>query len=159
VNRHLFLVVQKSNGKGMKNFLKTTWSDIVEKQKNVELYLVLLVIVVIFIADIFGVETSSAITEIFLAALAILIYSTIDTRHFNEQIEDELKGQANRLDNLENHYASIAKRLDQLSQASTYLNRADAYVSLLEAINSATDTIFLRNGSAFLIVDAIRGGF
>jgi len=74
----------------MDDFFKTAWSDI-KKRHNLELYSILAVTVTILIADIFGIETSSALFEIVLAALAVLIYGLIDSRHSSERMEHQLE--------------------------------------------------------------------
>lgn len=74
----------------MDDFFKTVWSDI-KKRRNLELYIILAVAMVILVADIFGLETSSALFEIVLAALAVLIYGLIESRHTNERVEQQLE--------------------------------------------------------------------
>ena len=73
----------------MKEFLERAWNDI-KQRKNLELYLVFSTIIAIFLADIFGVNTTNTLVEITLATLAVLLYGTIDMRHANEKHEQEL---------------------------------------------------------------------
>lgn len=73
----------------MNRFFSTVWSDL-KQRKNLELYLILLVAVVVLFADILGVETVSALFEIVLASLSILIYGLIESRHTNERVEQQL---------------------------------------------------------------------
>lgn len=73
----------------MKEFLERVWKDI-KQRKNLELYLVLAAIITVFIADILGVQTTNALTEITLAVLAVLLYGMIDTRHAHEDRKHEL---------------------------------------------------------------------
>jgi hypothetical protein len=70
----------------MPKFVKAIWSDIRER-KNIELYLALITIAVIFIADIFGVNTESALLEIALAVLALLAYGLLENRRSQERVE------------------------------------------------------------------------
>ena len=74
----------------MKKFFKDIWSDIIEG-KNIELYLIIALAIIVLLADVFGVNTDSAILEIVLATLAILVYSMIDSRRANENVRLEIK--------------------------------------------------------------------
>jgi len=73
----------------MKSLLQAVWSDI-KQRKNLELYSILFVIIVVFVADVLGVTTSSVLFEIVLAALAVLIYGMIDAGRANERMEQKL---------------------------------------------------------------------
>lgn len=73
----------------MKEFLERAWQDI-KQRKNLELYLVLSAIIIVFAADILGVDTTNALVEITLAVLAVLLYGMIDARHTNEASNQEL---------------------------------------------------------------------
>jgi hypothetical protein len=73
----------------MEDFFKTVWSDI-KQRKNLELYLALFASIIVLIVDIVGVETRSALMEVILVALAVLIYGLIDERHSTEEIERKL---------------------------------------------------------------------
>ncbi len=70
----------------MKTFFLDIWSDI-RQRKNIELYLTLVIIVVVLMADIFGVDTEFALLEIVLATLAVLLLAIIENRHSNERLE------------------------------------------------------------------------
>ena len=118
----------------MNDFIKKAWSDIFSRQKNLELYIVLLVIIIIFFADIFGVDTETAYSEILLAALAILIYGMIESRHYNERVEKSLAEQSNTLSIFE-------RKISQVSQAIAHFNRANSYVSFLNGLNFANESI------------------
>jgi hypothetical protein len=124
----------------MSDFIKSIWSDI-NNQKYLEIYLILLAVVIIFFADIFGIEISTALVEIVLAALAVLIYGMIETRRFNEKTESKLNEYANKLDIIEKEYTKVNNALSRFSQISPYLNRNDSYVSLLNAIKNSTTSI------------------
>lgn len=63
----------------MKDFFHAAWLDI-QQRKNLELYLILFAVILIFVADIIGLQTQSALAEITLAALAILIYGLIEQK-------------------------------------------------------------------------------
>ncbi len=97
----------------MKEFLERAWRDI-KQRKNLELYLILAAIIVVFVADVLGVQTTDALVEITLAALAVLLYGMIDARHDGEDSNRELSeiGQAvNKLtasnqDFLDNRWSS-----------------------------------------------------
>lgn len=73
----------------MKKFFNTIWSDIKQRQ-NIELYVTLIAIITVFIADVVGIESVSVLFEITLAALAILIYDSLANRHRSELIESKL---------------------------------------------------------------------
>lgn len=62
----------------------------IKQRKNIELYLSLVALVAIFIADIVGVDTTKVLFEIILAALAVVLYGMLDARHSNEKIEKEI---------------------------------------------------------------------
>jgi len=73
----------------MINFFKNIWSDI-KQRKNLELYITLLVIIGVFLADILGVDTQTILVELVLATLAVLLYTIVDLRHTNRQVEEKL---------------------------------------------------------------------
>ncbi len=73
----------------MRNFFKNIWSDI-KQRKNLELYITLLVIIGVFLADILGVDTQTILVELVLATLAVLLYTIVDLRHTNRQVEEKL---------------------------------------------------------------------
>jgi len=73
----------------MKEFLERAWHDI-KQRKNLELYLVLVAIITVFVADTVGVDTTNALVEITLASLAVLLYGMIDVRHANENHSQKL---------------------------------------------------------------------
>jgi hypothetical protein len=99
-----------------------------KNQKNIELYLVLVVIVAIFLAGIFGVAVQTAYTEILLAALAILMYGLIDSRHHNDRVERILAEQSNRLSKFEARISQISKAM--VYKTSTRLRKSFSYLSL-----------------------------
>jgi len=73
----------------MGNFFKNIWSDI-KQRKNLELYITLLVLIGVFLADIFGVETEAILIELVLAVLAMLLYTIVDLRRTNESVTEKL---------------------------------------------------------------------
>ena len=81
----------------MKQFFQRILEDIRQK-KNLELYLILIVLIALFLADIFGVEDTSAFSEIILAALAVLIYGQIGVRHEEEAKTKSIKELKNQID-------------------------------------------------------------
>ncbi|MCI0558194.1 MAG: hypothetical protein MN733_06840 [Nitrososphaera sp.] len=92
----------------MEFFFKTAWNDI-RNRKNLELYLILAITIIVLGADIFGVETESALFEIILAALAILIYGLIDSRQTAERIEKQL-------DETRQSQSNLIKSMDEIPQ-------------------------------------------
>lgn len=85
-------------GTSMKNFLGRSWQDLKQK-KNLDLYLVLAGILLVFVADIVGINTTEALVNITLAVLALLLYGMIESRHINEdntqrfaEIGESIKG-------------------------------------------------------------------
>ncbi|MCB0167448.1 MAG: hypothetical protein KDI79_24675 [Anaerolineae bacterium] len=74
----------------MKTFFKSIWDDL-KQLKNLELYVVLTATIAIFTADIVGVQTTSVLFNIVLAALAVLIYGMITDRHTSERIERKIE--------------------------------------------------------------------
>ena len=73
----------------MGDFLQSVWRDIKDR-KNLELYLVLIVALVVIIADVFGVNTGPAIFGIVLSVLALLTFGLIEDRHASERIEGKI---------------------------------------------------------------------
>lgn len=74
----------------MKALFKRVWSDI-KNRRNLELYLVLIAVVIVFIVDLLGVESVSIIFEVVLATLAVLLYGQIDSRHSIDEIKLSLR--------------------------------------------------------------------
>ncbi|RMD66001.1 hypothetical protein D6817_05030, partial [Candidatus Pacearchaeota archaeon] len=136
----------------MKTFLKKAWQDIIGEQKNLELYLVLSVIVLIFVADIFDFDTKAASTEILLAALAILVYGMIDTRHYNEQIDKTLSEQSRTLKRFE-------KRISQIAQASAYFNRSESYDRIFNVLGSVKESVDIVSYHNLRAADAKRSRY
>jgi hypothetical protein len=73
----------------MEDFFRAIWLDIKER-RNLELYLILAAIIPIFLADIFGLQTQSALFEIILASLAILVYGLIEQRREQSTTAEKL---------------------------------------------------------------------
>ena len=73
----------------MQEFAQRAWRDI-KQRKNLELYIILLAIIAVFLADTIGVNVFDSINSITLAALGVLLYSLIDTRHATEKSEQQL---------------------------------------------------------------------
>lgn len=65
------------------------WQDI-RQFRNLELYLILFAIVALFIFEIFGAPSESALTEALLAGIAVLIYGQLDARHKEQKVADKL---------------------------------------------------------------------
>lgn len=84
----------------IKNRLRLIWSDI-RQFKNLELYLILVVILALFIVDIFGEPSPSALTEILLAAIAVLIYGQIEARHLERKTTTHLEALSQKIDRLQ----------------------------------------------------------
>ncbi len=89
----------------MKEFLERVWQDI-KQRKNLELYLVLTAIIIVFVADIVGINTTNAVTEIILAVLAILLYGLVESRHSAEDSDKKLA-------NIEKSILKIGQLLSQ----------------------------------------------
>lgn len=70
--------------------ISVAWQDIREF-KNLELYLILLVILALFVFEIFGAPSGSALTEVLLAGIAVLIYGQLDNRHREQTVADQLE--------------------------------------------------------------------
>ena len=93
----------------MHEFLRRAASDIKEK-KNLENYLVLAILIVLLIADIFGIANDQALTEIILASLALLIYGLIESSHTNEQSQEQISHLSNKLDSLDTSLAELPSK-------------------------------------------------
>jgi hypothetical protein len=73
----------------MAKIFQKMWADI-KQRKNIELYLALIALIVIFVADVVGIDTNQVLFEIILAALAVVIYGMLGARHSSEKIEGEI---------------------------------------------------------------------
>jgi hypothetical protein len=138
----------------MKEFLRLMWHDI-KQRKNLELYFVLAVALVVFLADIFGVETISILVEIILAALTVLIYGMIEDRRTNERIEEKLE-----ILSQTNHHNGFFSEWDSV-KFHNVIESADEIWSL-ETVNyeflhhySETLKAFIKRGGKlrFILVD------
>lgn len=83
----------------IKKRLLLIWLDI-RQFRNLELYLVIFVILILFIMDIFGVPSQSALTEVLLAAIALLIYGQIEARHQESDKATQLAALSQKMDKL-----------------------------------------------------------
>jgi hypothetical protein len=73
----------------MKVFFQKVWNDI-KKRENLDLYITLIAVILVFTADIIGIVDYSAITEVILATLAALLYILIKSQHNDERIEQKI---------------------------------------------------------------------
>ncbi|HUN24215.1 MAG TPA: hypothetical protein PK299_13880 [Anaerolineales bacterium] len=70
-------------------FFQKIWRDI-KQRKNIELYVILLLSMIILVMDIFDVASDSALQGILLAVMSVLVYGLIESRHSSEEIISEL---------------------------------------------------------------------
>ena len=69
----------------MKRVLKAILDDI-QHGKNVESYLIIVLVVIIAILDIFGFSNRDWVTEITLTVLALIVYDRIQTKRSLENV-------------------------------------------------------------------------
>jgi hypothetical protein len=79
----------------MKAFLKNAWQDIKDR-KNIELYLTLAVALGLLAASIFGIQTTSAVMQLILVALTVLIYGMVSQKQFTDRTDKNF-GQLNMM--------------------------------------------------------------
>lgn len=120
----------------MGNFFKNASTDI-KNRKNLELYLLLTITLVVLGADIFGVETKEALFEIVLAALSILIYGLIDSRQTAERLEKKLD-ETNRYQNDLIRTVNGIPRLISYGSKTTKLLKISDLPPLVELAQDAT---------------------
>jgi hypothetical protein len=89
----------------MREFFERAKTDI-QQRKNLELYLILVLLIVLLIADVIGFENESALTEIIIASLTLLIYGLITDRQVQEITNNQLDTIDERLKNIEENVSN-----------------------------------------------------
>ena len=107
----------------MKRVLKAILDDI-QHGKNVESYLIIVLVVIIAILDIFGFSNRDWVTEITLTVLALIVYDRIQTKRSLENVNSSLQKikqghtfeYSNEIDTLQiNRRIESAKTIDWLA--------------------------------------------
>ena len=74
----------------MISFFKKAWED-VSKGKNLEHYITLLFILIILFLDIFNLASPDIMTEITLAVLALIVFTSLHTRERLDMVQKNLE--------------------------------------------------------------------